>query len=226
MRARSRLPPNRPSQPAAGDCYARPACPPVDDVRSTRARRRAAPDFWAQRDVRIRIQAAGVSFATSLVVQGRYQRKPPLPFTPGTEVAGIIIETGAKATRFKIGERVCAVLDWGGLAEEAVAREVNVFAIPDTLSFTRAIAFTNSYATSAAALTWSHLLHVQAGETLAGARRKWWCRHRRGRDWQDTRRDGHRHRRLAGQTRARPRPRRRPRHQLSRAGFSRAGVGA
>ncbi len=119
-----------------------------------------------ERDVRIRIQAAGVSFATNLVVQGKYQRKPPLPFTPGTEVAGIIVETGAKATRFKVGERVCAVLDWGGLAEEAVAREVNVFAIPDTLSFTRAIAFTNSYATSAAALTWSHLLNVKAGETL------------------------------------------------------------
>ncbi len=119
-----------------------------------------------ERDVRIRIQAAGVSFATNLVVQGKYQRKPPLPFTPGTEVAGIIVETGAKASRFKIGERVCAVLDWGGLAEEAVAREVNVFAIPDTLSFTRAIAFTNSYATSAAALTWSHLLNVKAGETL------------------------------------------------------------
>ncbi len=118
------------------------------------------------RDVRIRIQAAGVSFATSLVVQGKYQRKPPLPFTPGTEVAGIIVETGAEARRFKVGDRVCAVLDWGGLAEEAVAREVNVFAIPDTLSFARAIAFTNSYATSAAALTWPHLLNVQAGQTL------------------------------------------------------------
>jgi NADPH2:quinone reductase len=120
------------------------------------------------RDVRIRIQAAGVSFATSLVVQGKYQRKPPLPFTPGTEVAGIIVETGAEARRFKVGDRVCAVLDWGGLAEEAVAREVNVFAIPDTLSFARAIAFTNSYATSAAALTWPHLLNVRPA-------RPCWC---------------------------------------------------
>ena len=118
------------------------------------------------RDVRIHIQAAGVSFATSLVVQGKYQRKPPLPFTPGTEVAGVVIETGPQATRFKVGDRVCAVLDWGGLAEQAVAGEVSVFGIPDGLSFARAIAFTNSYATSAAALTWSHLLNVQAGETL------------------------------------------------------------
>ena len=118
------------------------------------------------RDVRMRVQAAGVSFATSLVVQGKYQRKPPLPFVPGTEVAGIICEIGPEARRFQLGDRVCAVLDWGGLAEEATAREVNVFKIPDRLSFTRAIAFTNSYATSAAALTWPHLLNVQAGQWL------------------------------------------------------------
>ncbi len=124
-----------------------------------------APTLGAN-EVRIRIQAAGVSFATSLVVQGKYQRKPPLPFVPGTEVAGIIIELGRDAHRFKLGSRVCAVLDWGGLAEEAVAKEVNVFKIPDTLDFSRAISFTNSYATSAAALTWPHLLKVKAGETL------------------------------------------------------------
>ena len=125
----------------------------------------AAPTL-GPRDVLIQIQAAGVSFATSLVVQGKYQRKPPLPFTPGTEVAGIVIASGPQARRFEVGDRVCAVLDWGGLAEQAVAREVNVFAIPDGLSFARAIAFTNSYATSAAALTWPHLLNVQAGQTL------------------------------------------------------------
>ncbi len=124
------------------------------------------PPVLGPRDVRIRIQAAGVSFATSLVVQGKYQRRPPLPFTPGTEVAGIVTETGAEAQRFKPGDRVCAVLDWGGLAEEATAHEVNVFAIPDGLEFCRAIAFTNSYATSAAALTWSHLLNVQPGQWL------------------------------------------------------------
>jgi len=117
-------------------------------------------------DVRIRIQAAGVSFATSLVVQGKYQRKPPLPFVPGTEVAGIVSEVGSAARRFKIGDRVCAVLDWGGLADETTAREVNVFAIPGSLSFPRAIAFTNSYATSAAALSWPHLLRVERGQWL------------------------------------------------------------
>ena len=116
--------------------------------------------------IRIRVQAAGVSFATSLVVQGKYQRKPPLPFVPGTEIAGIVEAVGPQARRFKPGDRVCAVLDWGGLAEVACAREVNVYAIPDRLEFARAIAFTNSYATSSAALSWAHLLNVQAGDWL------------------------------------------------------------
>lgn len=118
------------------------------------------------RQVRLRIKAAGVSFATSLVVQGKYQRRPPLPFVPGTEVAGVITEIGAETTRFKPGDRVCAVLDWGGLAEEACAYEVNVFALPASLDFAPAIAFTNSYATSAAALTWPHLLNVKRGDWL------------------------------------------------------------
>ena len=116
--------------------------------------------------VRITTQAAGVAFATSLVVQGKYQRKPPLPFAPGTEVTGIVSETGPAATRFAVGDRVCAVLDWGGLAQECVAQEATVFKLPDNLDFTRGICFTNSYGTSAAALTWPHLLNVQAGQTL------------------------------------------------------------
>jgi NADPH:quinone reductase len=118
------------------------------------------------RQVRIETQAAGVSFATSLVVQGKYQRKPPRPFAPGTESAGIVTEVGADVTRFRPGDRVCAVLDWGGLAEEAAAFEVNTYKIPDAMSFPEAISFTNSYGTSAAALTWPHLLRVEAGDWL------------------------------------------------------------
>lgn len=116
--------------------------------------------------VRIATKAAGMSFAVSLVVAGKYQRKPPLPFVPGSEVAGVVTEVGAGVTRFRPGDRVCAVVDWGGLAEEAVANEVNTFPIPDSLAFHRAICFTNSYGTSYAALVWPHLLNVQAGQTL------------------------------------------------------------
>jgi NADPH2:quinone reductase len=117
-------------------------------------------------EVRLATKACGVSFAASLFVAGKYQRKPPLPFVPGTEVAGLISEVGSEVTRFKVGDRVCAVLDWGGLAEEAVAKAVNVFPIPDSMDFAPAIAFTNSYHTSYAALVWPHLARLQAGETL------------------------------------------------------------
>lgn len=117
-------------------------------------------------ELKIRVQAVGIGFAMSLVVQGKYQRKPPLPFIPGTEVAGIVVETGSGADRFKPGDRVVAVVDWGGLAEEVVAKQVNVFPLPDSLEFSRAIGLTNSYATTCAALTWRRLLDVQAGECL------------------------------------------------------------
>jgi NADPH2:quinone reductase len=118
------------------------------------------------RQVRIKTQAAGVSFATSLVVEGKYQRKPPRPFAPGTEVAGIVTEVGSGVTKFQPGDRVCSILDWGGLAEEAAANEVNTFKIPDSLPFPEAISFTNSYGTSIASLTWQHLLDVQMGDWL------------------------------------------------------------
>lgn len=117
------------------------------------------------KQVRIGVRSAGVSFASNLVVAGKYQRKPPLPFTPGTECTGSVIECGAEVTRFKPGDRVCAALDWGAYAEEAVAWEVNTYSIPDNLTYTQATNF-NSYATSGAALTWPHLLNLQAGQTL------------------------------------------------------------
>lgn len=114
--------------------------------------------------VRIGTHYAGVSFATSLVTMGRYQRKPPFPFSPGTEVAGEILEVAPDVTRFKPGQRVCAVIDWGGHAEEAVIDAATVYPIPDRLPFDLAPQFPTSYATSHAALDW--LAKLQAGETL------------------------------------------------------------
>ena len=68
------------------------------------------------KQIRLRIHAAGISFSANLVVTGKYQRKPPLPFTPGTECAGVVIECGPDVTRFKAGDRICAALDWGANA--------------------------------------------------------------------------------------------------------------
>src|SRR3954468_3463981 len=116
--------------------------------------------------VRIRIKAAGVSFATTLVIAGKYQRKPPFPFAPGTEASGVVTEADSACKRLKVGDEVVAVLDWGGLAEEAVAHEVNVFPKPSNVDFVEAIQLAISYPTSAGALTWPMALDVQKGQTL------------------------------------------------------------
>lgn len=63
--------------------------------------------------VRIAVHYAGVSFATSLVTEGRYQRKPLLPFSPGTEIAGVINAVGQDVTHLQPGDRVCAGVGWG-----------------------------------------------------------------------------------------------------------------
>ena len=118
------------------------------------------------KEVQITVQAVGIGFAMSLVVQGKYQRKPPLPFVPGTEVAGIITELGSDTARFKLGDRVVAVVDWGGLAEQVVAKAVNVYTLPDSFEFARAVGLTNSYATTCAAITWPRLLDVRQGDWL------------------------------------------------------------
>jgi NADPH2:quinone reductase len=106
------------------------------------------------RSVRIKVAAAGVSFATQLVVAGKYQRKPPLPFTPGTEIVGTVLEAAPDAEAPPPGTRVFAVVDWGGMAEEAIADDIHTIAIPDGLPLEPAIGFPISYPTAGAALLW------------------------------------------------------------------------
>lgn len=114
--------------------------------------------------VRIVVHYAGMSFATSLVTQGRYQRKPPLPFSPGTEVAGVIDAVAPDVTHLRPGDRVCAGIDWGGHAEQAVTDAITVYRIPDELPFDIAPQLPLSYGTSYAALIWR--ARVQPGETV------------------------------------------------------------
>ena len=103
------------------------------------------------RSIRIKVAAAGVSFATQLVVAGKYQRKPPLPFTPGTEIVGTVLEASPDADAPPPGTRVFAVVDWGGMAEEAIADDIHTIAIPDGLPLEPAVAFPISYPTAGAA---------------------------------------------------------------------------
>ena len=99
--------------------------------------------------VRIAISYASVSFAMSLQVAGKYQRTYPMPFTPGTEVAGHVTAIAAGVTQVKPGDRVLAILDWGGLAEEAVVHASTVYPLPAdsaaALPFPPAIHLPNAY---------------------------------------------------------------------------------
>jgi NADPH:quinone reductase len=114
--------------------------------------------------VRIAVHYAGMSFATSLVTEGRYQRKPPLPFSPGTEIAGVIDEVSPDVAHLKVGDRVCAGIDWGGHAEYAVTDATTVYRLPDELPFDVAPQIPLSYGTSYAALAWR--ARVRPGETV------------------------------------------------------------
>jgi NADPH2:quinone reductase len=104
-------------------------------------------------DVRIRVRAAGINFADTLMVQGKYQVKPLLPFTPGLEVAGEVIEVAPHVSRVRVGQRVMAFVAHGGYAEEAIAPEACVYAIPDTMDWVSAAGFPITYGTSCDALT-------------------------------------------------------------------------
>ncbi len=114
--------------------------------------------------VLIRVKASALNFADSLVVKGRYQVKPPLPFAPGLECAGIVEAVGSNVTQCKPGDRVMAVLDWGGFAEYVLAAETDVFPISDGLDFQTAAAIPVAYGTSHHGLT--RKAKLQKGETL------------------------------------------------------------
>jgi len=124
----------------------------------------AAPPEMREGCVRIRIEAAGVNFADSLMVQGRYQVKPEFPFIPGLEVAGTVIEVGKGVEQFKPGDRVMAIPGLGGLAEEVVCPAQVVYAIDDCISWADAACFPIVYGTAYGSLLWR--ARVEPDETV------------------------------------------------------------
>ncbi|VBB69635.1 Quinone oxidoreductase [invertebrate metagenome] len=98
--------------------------------------------------VRIAVHAAGVNFADSLILQGRYQEKIEPPFVPGFEVAGVVTEIKATAAPCRVGDRVMAMTRSGGFAEECVAQASDVFRLPDAMNFIQAAGFPIAYGTS------------------------------------------------------------------------------
>jgi NADPH2:quinone reductase len=112
----------------------------------------------------VRVRACGINFPDGLIVQGKYQVKPPLPFSPGLELAGTVKALGEGVTGLAVGQRVIAFPGMGGLAEEAAVDAGNVFPMPDGMDFVTGAGFTITYATSHHAL--KQRAQLKAGETL------------------------------------------------------------
>ena len=112
-------------------------------------------------DVRIRVRAAGVNFPDLLIIENKYQFKPPLPFAPGGEVAGDVIEVGAEVTDFSGADRVIGMCGWNGFAEEVVISRDRVVRMPDGMPYEVGTVLPTTYGTTVHAL-------VQRGRLRAG----------------------------------------------------------
>jgi NADPH:quinone reductase len=98
------------------------------------------------------VKAAGVNFPDTLIIQGRYQFQPPMPFSPGGEIAGVVERVGEGVERTKLGDRVIAVCGFGGFAEEVLVGEGQLIPMPDAMDFPSAAALLFTYGTAHYAL--------------------------------------------------------------------------
>lgn len=114
--------------------------------------------------VLIDVAAAGVNFPDGLMVQGKYQVKPPRPFVPGSEVAGIVRAVGAGVDNVRPGDRVAAFCGIGAYAEVVCAPATQVYLLPEAIDFTAAAGFLITYGTSYHAL--KDRARLKPGETL------------------------------------------------------------
>jgi NADPH:quinone reductase len=115
-------------------------------------------------EARLRVRAAGLNFADTLIITGQYQQRPDPPFVPGMEVAGQIETCGAGVAGFTPGDRVMATLPFGGFAEEAIVPASQLVRLPDAVDYLTAAGFAIAYGTAYGALVW--IARLQARETL------------------------------------------------------------
>lgn len=115
-------------------------------------------------EVLLDVHAAGINFPDTLIIEGKYQFKPPFPFSPGGEAAGVISAVGENVSHLNVGDRVMALTGWGSCAEQIAVPAYNILPMPDAMDFTTAAAFSMTYGTAMHALKQRGAL--QAGETL------------------------------------------------------------
>ena len=107
-------------------------------------------------EIKIAVDACGINFPDFLMTLGKYQARPPLPFAPGAEIAGRVAALGSDVQGFAVGDRVGALLGFGGLADFAIAKPDQVYPLPDAVPAELAAAFVLAYGTS------YHALHDRA----------------------------------------------------------------
>ncbi|MGV3553421.1 NADPH:quinone oxidoreductase family protein [Rhizobium sp.] len=112
----------------------------------------------------ISVAAVGANFPDSLIIADKYQEKPPRPFSPGGEISGVVAEIGDGVTDLAVGDRVLAMIVWGGLREKVAVDAWRCVKMPDEMPFDEAAAFLITYGTSYHALV--DRARIKAGETL------------------------------------------------------------
>ena len=117
-------------------------------------------------EVVVSVKAASLNFPDVLIIQNKYQFKPPLPFSPGSEMSGLVKEVGEGVKGYKPGDRVIAFTTYGAFAEEVKVEAGRLVPIPEGMDFNSAAAFLLTYGTSDHALR--DRGQLKAGETL-------WC---------------------------------------------------
>ena len=134
---------------------------PIDTLRL-----QDAPDpVPAAGEVVVAVRACALNFPDALIVQGLYQAKPALPFSPGAEFSGVILQVGADVTAYKPGDAVIAFAGHGGLAERCAVDAQRIMPLPSGMSFEQGAAFMLTYGTCIHAL--KDVAQLQPGETLA-----------------------------------------------------------
>ncbi len=134
-----------------------------DDIGSVRLSE-VELDEPAAGEVQVRLKACAVNFPDLLMIQGKYQFKPPLPFAPGGEAAGDVVACGTGAERFKPGDRVIVSVRYGGFAEALNVPESAVRPLPGNMDYAAAASYQTAYLTAYVALYRRGSL--QRGETL------------------------------------------------------------
>jgi len=135
----------------------------ADDIGTAKIEDVTLPDL-GEHEIRIRVRAAAVNFPDILMIQGKYQHRPELPYVVGGERAGDVIAVGSGVTKFGIGDRVVGGALFGGFAEEAQGPESAYRPIPGNADYATAASFTTAYLTAHVSLV--RRGELQKGETL------------------------------------------------------------